>query len=1158
MREFLLQGRLFRRRLSFILFLCIVLPGLVARPQPEAPSLHSIVNISGQHIPVSQVLRSIRKQTGLNFFYSNQLFNDKEKINLDFRNAHLDEVLDYLFRGRNIGYELRGNRVLLNEKQAPAKVVADPQPGMPEKKTMDTTVKGQVMDPEGKPLMGATVMVKGRATGGVMTDEFGIFSIRAGVGEILSVSMVGMQVEEIAAPAKGTLKVTLKVKTDKMNEAVVVGYGQQRKISVTGSVASVDMNDMRMPVRNLTNALAGKVAGVISVQTSGEPGYDNSNFTIRGIGTFMGSTAPLVIVDGVQREDVNSTYAGAYNNIDPEDIASISLLKDASATAVYGAKAANGVLIITTKRGVAGKPRVSAKVESGVSGLTKVPKMLDGVNYMKLFNEARINDGNNAQYSEETIQKTASGLDPYLYPNVNWLKSIYKNWAPYYNANVNVTGGGEAMRYFLSASFYDQDGSYKVSKLNNYDPNLNFKRYDFRSNVDVNISKTTLLSLNLDAMLVNSRYPGVSAAGIWYAAYATSPVAFPIRYPDGKWAGPENNGGINPYNALQNSGYSTEFRPSVQSVITLTQKLDVLTKGLSATGRFSFDSYNETDINRKGTNELWYTNSRDEKGNLVFTTPSRNGSTYLDYNTSTSAERTMYLEANLSYNRSFGDHNVGGLLVYNQRNRVKASEGDVIKALPYRNMAIAGRATYAYKDKYLAEFNAGYTGSENFAPGHRWGFFPSVSAGWVISKEDFFDPLAKTFSLLKIRASRGKVGNDNIGTNNRFGYQTQFGQGGTTAYGPNPTERTGVTEYVIGTENLTWELSTKTDIGLEIGLLNKINIVLDAFQDRRKDILIPRQAISSIVGYDGYNYTAGINVNTHVFANMGEMDNKGIDGSVEYNDKYGKDVTLRLFGNFTYARNKIIFADDPKRKYPWLQQAGHRFGEFQGYISEGLFKDQDDVNGSPAQSFSSAVNPGDIKYRDLDKDGTVNAYDYTYLGKSAFPSWSYGAGFTVGYKKIDLSLFFQGVADVGIMANGSGISGSNGSAAGVGVIPFAGIGQLQANVLSNVLSRWTTDNPRQNVDYPRLNFGTPTSNNYVNSTWWLKSGSYIRLKQASIGYTIYNAGTKKTGLASLYVYGAGTNLLTFSKFKLWDVELGSAGATYPPVRTLVIGLRAQF
>jgi TonB-linked SusC/RagA family outer membrane protein len=1131
-----------------------MIPGLDARPQPVAPDLHSIVNISGENMSVSQVLRSIRKQTGLSFFYSNQLLNDKEKVSLHFRKARLDEVLDYLFKGRNIGYELRGNRVLLNEKPTPAKVAAESPTTQKTKDTVD--VKGQVMDSEGKPLLGASVMIKGQIARGVMTDEFGIFSIKASAGDILLVSMVGMQPEEIAVPAKGTIKVTLKIRTDKMYETVVVGYGRQKKISVTGSVASVDMNDMRMPVRNLTNALAGKVAGIISVQSSGEPGYDNSTFTIRGIGTFAGSVSPLIIVDGVQREDVNSTYAGAYNNIDPEDIASISLLKDASATAVYGAKAANGVLIITTKRGVAGKPRISGKVESGVSGLTKMPKMLDAVNYMKLYNEAKINDGGTAQYSNETIQKTASGLDPYLYPNVNWLKSMYKDWAPYYNANVNVTGGGDAMRYFLSASFYDQDGSYKVSKLNGYNPNLNFKRYDFRSNVDVNISKTTLLSLNLDAMLVNSRYPGVSAASIWYSAYATNPLVFPIKYPGNKWAGPVNNGGVNPYNNLQNSGYSTEFRPTIQSVITLAQKLDVITKGLSATGRFSFDSYNETDINRTGYNDLWYAGGRDGEGNLIFT-QTRTGSTYLGYGTSTSAERTMYLEGNISYNRSFGDHSIGGLLVYNMRNRIVASAGDVIHSLPYRNQATAGRVTYSYKDKYLAEFNGGYTGSENFAPGHRWGFFPSVSAGWVISKESFFDELASTFNLLKIRASRGRVGNDNIGTSNRFGYLTQIGGGGTTAFGTNPTYYSGVSEQVAGTENLTWELSTKTDIGLEVGLLNKVNIVVDVFQDRRKDILIPRQSISSIVGYDGFNYASGTSGVT-VISNIGEMNNKGIDGSVEYNDKFGKNVTLRVFGNFTYARNRIVFADEPARKYKYQRMTGTKFQEFTGYVAEGLFKDQQDINGSPSQTFSLAVHPGDIKYSDMNKDGVVDGYDWKYTGKSAFPSWSYGAGFTVGYKKIDLSLFFQGVADVAIMANGSAISLPGAGSAGVGVVPFTGIGQYPANVLSNVLNRWTPSNPSQNVDYPRLGIATTTSNNYLGSTWWLKDGSYIRLKQASIGYTIYNAGTKKTGLASLYVYGAGTNLLTFSKFKLWDVELGSSGATYPPVRTLVIGLRAQF
>ena len=1160
MRESLQKSHCFLRRLFLLPLLCscILLLRFTADAQAGQASLQSPVSISGDNIQIAQLLKTIKKQTGLTPFYSNQLLNDKEKVSLHFQHATLDEVLAYLFRDKNIGYEVHGNRLLLNEKAAPVKTSSGVSPLMQDKKASDTgRIKGQIMDVDGKPLGNATVIVKGSTSRVTTTDELGIFSINARPGEVLSVSMVGMQTADVAVPSKGVINVTLKVKSDAMNEAVVVGYGQQRKITVTGSIATVNMEDMQMPVRNLTDALAGKVAGVISVQSSGEPGYDNSTFTIRGIGTFTGSVSPLIIVDGVQREDVNSTYAGAYNNIDPEDIASISLLKDASATAVYGAKAANGVLIITTKRGVAGKPKIMAKFESGASGLTKMPQMADGITYMKLYNEARTNTGQSAVYSDETIQKTASKLDPYLYPNVDWLHSIYKNWAPYYNGNVNVSGGGEATRYFLSMSFYDQDGSYKVSNISGYNPNLNFKRYDFRSNVDVNVSKTTLLSLNLDAMLVSSRYPGISAASVWYDAFSTNPIAFPIKYPGGKWAGPVNNGGVNPYNELQNSGYTTEFHPTVQSVLTLNQKLDVVTRGLSAMGRFSFDSYNETDINRPGTDDLWYAGSRDGEGNLVYT-QTRTGSTFLGYLTSTSAERTMYLEGNVNYNRSFGSHNIGAMVVYNMRNRIVASAGSVTLSIPYRSEASATRFTYSYMDKYLAEFDGGYTGSENFAPGHRWGFFPSVSAGWVISKENFFDPLASTFNLLKLRASRGIVGNDNIGDGSRFGYLTQINTGGTTAFGTSPTYYSGIQANVIGTDNLTWEKSTKTDIGLEIGILKKINIVVDAYQDRRKDILINRQSISSIAGFSGYNYTAGTS-NTAVYANLGEMNNKGIDGSIEYNSNLGRGVTLRLYGNFTYARNKIVFEDEPVRKYPWMKATGTRYGEFYGYSSMGLFKDQQDINASPVQTLNTTVYPGDVKFRDLNGDGSVDAYDEKYLGKSSFPNWSYGTGFSLGYKKFDFSMLFQGITGVGIMANGTAIGVAGAGAAGVGVIPFAGIGQYPASIISDVANRWTESNPSQHVDYPRLSVGaTTTSNNYINSSWWLKDGSFLRVKQASLEYTCTAPTLKNAGIHNLYFYIAGTNLLTFSKFKLWDPELGSNGAGYPPVRTIVAGIRAQF
>ena len=469
--------------LALCAFLLLQQPGVYAQTNPA--SLQTPVTVTGNKISLLQVFRSIKKQTGLTFFYSNQLLDDNEKISLDFKNARLEDVLAYIFKEKNISYEIRGKRLLLNEKQQPVKqAVIVPKTTTDKNTAPENIIKGQVMDADGKALIGVTVMVKGKANNAVATDELGIFTLNAQPGDVLAVSMVGMQTEEVELKDKSILKVTLKNKTDRLNDAVVVGYGKQKKISVTGSVASVNMEDMQTPVRSLTNALAGKVAGVISMASGGgEPGYDNPTFTIRGIGTFTGSVTPLIIVDGVQRDDVNSTYGGAFNNIDPEDIASISLLKDASATAVYGAKGANGVLIITTKRGVAGKPKISAKIETGMNGLTKLPTLLNGVNYMKLYNEAQLNDPSNTSgtvtYSDEVIQKTASGLDPYLYPNVNWINTIYKDWTSMTNANVNVSGGGEAMRYYVSMSFYNQDGQYNVSKINGYNPNLNFKRYDF-------------------------------------------------------------------------------------------------------------------------------------------------------------------------------------------------------------------------------------------------------------------------------------------------------------------------------------------------------------------------------------------------------------------------------------------------------------------------------------------------------------------------------------------------------------------------------------------------------------------------------------------------------------------------------------------------------
>ncbi|MFB6454075.1 TonB-dependent receptor [Chitinophaga sp. Hz27] len=1125
------------RSLLLLWLLCCCCCIQAVSAQDSARAARATVTISGNHLSLLQVFTAIKRQTGLTLVYSNQLLNDGEEVSVSFHATPLQEVLSTILKDRNISYVIQHNRIIL-DKKLPA-----PAPAVITQQDEEWQVRGQVLATNGTPVPGATVSVIG-STRGMVTDAMGIFSITVNKNSIVRVAMVGMNTEDVPVNTRRTIKITLTEKVDKLNEVVVVGFGNQRKVTVTGAVSSVNMADMKVPVASLTNALVGKVSGVISMQNSGgEPGYDNPQFTIRGIGTFTGIVTPLIVVDGVQRNDINSTYGGAFNNIDPEDIASISLLKDASATAVYGAKGANGVLIITTKRGIAGTPRVSAKAETGWTGLTKLPQMADGVTYMKLYNEAKTNAGEAPAYSDEVIAKTASGLDPYLYPNVNWIKSIYKDWASMTNANVNVNGGGEAMRYYVSMSFYDQEGQYKVSNQNGYNPNLNFKRYDFRSNVDMNVTKSTLLSLNVASMLVNSHFPGNPAGGIWYAAYATNPISFPISYPGNKWAGPRNNGGANPYNMVQNSGYSTEFKPSVQSVLSLTQHLDALTQGLSAVARFSFDSYGEFDTKRPGTNDLWYAGSRDEAGNLQFER-TRTGDTYLGYGYSASGERVMYLEGNINYNRSFGNHTVGGLLVGSMRNRVIGSADNLKLAIPFRNQSAAARATYSFKDRYLAEVNFGATGSENFDKGKRWGYFPAVSAGWVISKENFFQPYIRKINLLKIRGSYGKTGNDQL-NGDRFGYLTYINGAGGIGFGYSPSWYGGISASTIGTDNLTWEKSAKTDIGLEAGFFNKLNLVVDYFQDHRNSILVLRNSISPIAGYDAA-----------IYANMGEMINKGLDASLEYVDRLGKDVSIRLFGNITYARNKILYADQPKALYPYQQLEGHQNGEYRGYVSLGYFQSQDEIDKSPAQT--RKMYPGDLKYADLNGDGKIDANDMTFLGKSNFPVWSYGYGFTLTYKKLELSTVFAGVADVGIMANGSEIAFGDAGAGGVGVVPFAGMGQYSASILTDVSNRWTTEHPDPNAHYPRLTIASLSDNNYQNSTHWLRDGSFMRLKQATLSYSLITPDMKKKGISNITFYATGTNLLTFTKFKLWDPELGANGAKYPFAKTITVGVRAQF
>lgn len=1085
------------------------------------------------HVKLPDALTTIAGRMNVKFYYAGTPLIKESVVSVKADNKVLREVLGDLLRPLGLGFDAEGNQIYIAKQPAPEKkVVVVPMVDQEQ----PVPVKGQIWDTKGQALIGVTIVNK--STGkNTQSDELGTFTIPAKTGDTLHFTMMGMIPEDVAVKGKQALKITMDFSVSKMNELIVVGYGTQKKISVTGAVTTVKVDQLKTPSRSLANSLGGRVAGVLMQQSRGEPGYDEPNtFNIRGVSTFTGNPSPMVLVDGVQRDD----QASSWSNIDPEDIESVSFLKDASATAVYGARGANGVVLITTKRGVAGKPRIAAKVETGINGLTQTPKFVDGATWMTLYNEALGKE----QFSADQIEKTRSHVDPYLYPDINWVDAMYKDWSPPgANVNLSANGGGAFARYYVSGSYFNQKGNYRMNPDNPYNSNVGYNRFDFRSNIDMSLTKTTTLGLSLGAMLVNANYPGISAQDVWYNAMMQPPTLFPIRYPDGKWAGPITNQGVNPVNALQNSGYSREFKPTMQSVFSLNQKLDGITEGLSATARFSFDSYSETDLRRTKNIDTWQAYRRDAQGNLVYI-QTNYGDNFMGFSSGTSdVQRTMYLETNISYDHLFdGKHRVGGLLLYNMREKTDGSASNAIGGIPYRNQGLAARATYGYKDKYLAEVNMGATGSENFEQGRRFGVFPSVSAGWVISQEDFFANLKQAISMLKIRGSWGKVGNDRIGYGDRFPYITSYAGGGGISFGYTPSFYGGIYQNKIGVQGLSWEVATKRNLGIDLELFSKLNLTVDVFKERREKILISRASLPGFLG------------NTApVYANLGIMDNKGIDGSLDYTDKIGA-LKVNVYGTFTYATNKIINNDEPVPLYPWLSNVGQQYGQLRGLIAEGLFTDDGDISKHATQKFG-AVRPGDIKYKDINGDNVIDANDMVPIGNTSSPKIMYGAGLALDFHGFHLEGFFQGAAQVDIMLIGSTGALDNRAR---GIVPFMG-GLTSANLYTEVTNRWTVDNPRQDVIYPRLSIASPGDNNYQYSTWWLRHADYVRLKNVQFGYSFRPETLKRLGLQTLYVYTAGQNLLTFSKFKMWDPELNQANGTgYPPLRSINFGIKTNF
>jgi len=1108
-------------KLSFILVIITIL-------QTNAASFAQKITISEKNAPLEKILKEIRKQSGYDFFYNAKMIKRANPVNINLYNVNLEEALQTSFKGQPFVYYIENRTIMVK----PAKISfseSDP-----------IKVTGVITDEKGLFLPGATIKIKGTNKATVTNSE-GKFTIAAEVKDVLVISFTGFNNKEVTVTDASFLTIKLDEKHDALNEVVVVAFGQQKKVSVVGAITTIKPEELKNPTSQLTSGFGGRLAGVITSQPSGEPG-SGAQFWIRGVATY-GGTGALIFLNGIE------ISAGDLNSIDPANIESFSILKDASSTALYGARGANGVILVETKHGkILDKPKISALIENSITSATKMVKFADGVSYMNLYNEALKNDNplNLDRYSQEKINGTANGLNPYVYPNVDWYDLLFKKYGTSQHANLNVQGGGKFVRYYMGLAYYKDQGVLNNGLISNFKNNIDNSRYNFVNNINVNVTKTTELELNINADFYQNTGPLNSASSLFQSVMGTNAVDFPAYYPDptGKndhiYFGNKTDGFLaanmrdNPY-ADMVSGYSQSASNTVISTLRGTQKLDAILPGLSFNGLVSFKNWSYSGINRSYSPYYYTLGSAnvDPNGQYIYKLDWINaagGSTTLTQSGSTDGNRNLYLQANLNYNHTFSDvHDVSGMLVFLKSDFNSNSPGsDIAFSLPSRKQGLAGRIAYGYKSRYFAEANLGYTGSENFAAGHRYGFFPAVGLSYVLSNESFFKGIKALdfINQFKLRASYGLSGNDQIG-GNRFPYLSivnlnSADNGFTTGFNFD-NNRNGIQIKRYPNDNITWEISKKLNIGLDLGVFNGLLLNIDWFREVRNNIYQQRNTIPATVGV----------VSALPYVNIGRVLNRGIDATLNYSRTINKDMYISARGTFTYARNKILYKDEPNYSNIGLSNLsaiGLPINTNWGLVAERLFIDDQEVANSPI--YTSATHAGDIKYLDLNRDGKIDDNDKIAMGYPSVPEIVYGCGFNIGYKKVDIGVFFQGTAHVSNFIGG-----------------FRPFGRNQANVLADIAnSHWSVNNQDLYAFYPRLTASETAPSNEQNSSWWIRDFSYIRLKQAEIGYT-----PKKF----VRIYLRGLNLLTFSKFKMWDPEQGGGnGLGYPPQRIYNIG--AQF
>ncbi|TKG95233.1 SusC/RagA family TonB-linked outer membrane protein [Puteibacter caeruleilacunae] len=1103
-------------------------------------SQNSRVSLNFNKGSIQSVIQEIENQADYLFVYNSREIDMDRKVTIKVNQRTVKDVLQEIFKDSGVDYVIEGTNIVLKRRLITAQ------------QSSGKIVTGKVTDTGGQALPGVTITVLGE-TRGVITDIDGKFEI-SGINpsDKLVFSFIGMESQIVDVGSETKFKIKLKEKAEQLDDVTVVAFGKQKKESVLASVTTVNPGELKVPSSNLTTALAGRMAGIISYQRSGEPGQDNAEFFVRGVTTFGYKKDPLILIDGVELS------AQDLARMQPDDIQSFSIMKDATATALYGARGANGVILVTTKEGKEGKARVSVRLENSFSTPTKDVKLADPLTYMRLHNEAvKTRDPLGVlPYSYDQIDQTELGAHPLKYPATDWQKMLFKDYTTNQRLNFNISGGGKVARYYIAGTASKDNGILKVDNKNNFNNNIDLRRYLVRSNININITKSTEAVVRLHATLDDYKGPIDGGTGVYNKVMRTNPVLFPAYYPADKdniytnhilFGNYEDANYINPY-ADMVKGYKDYSKTLVLAQFELKQDLKFITEGLSARMLASSNRYSYYDVSRYYNPYYYQIGAYDKKtGEYSLTQLNKDeGTEYLEYKPGgKDITSTSYLEAAVQYDRTFAEkHGVSGLLVYTLREQENANAGNLQKSLPYRNQGLSGRFTYSYDSRYFLEFNFGYNGSERFSDNERFGFFPSAGFGWILSNEKFFEPYTNVVSKLKFKATHGLVGNDAIGSaDDRFYYLSNVEMNeGSKGYrfGTNfDYNKTGVSISRYADDNITWETAKKTNVGIELGLFEKLELQVDAFREHRTNILMDRASIPATMG-----------LQAPVRANVGEALGKGVDLSLDYQLSLNQNFWLTARANFTYATSEFKVKEEVDYSAtPWLSAIGQNLHQQWGFVAERLFVDDEEAANSPEQIDDYGA--GDIKYKDLNNDGKITNLDKAPIGYPTTPEIVYGFGFSMGYKNFDFSCFFQGLARESFWIDAAGTA------------PFVDVDGDNNVISNNALmqawadNHWTEETRDIYALWPRLSNDIVPNNNQ-RSTWFMRDGSFLRLKSAEFGYSIPKQKISKIGVDQCRIYLSGTNLLTFSKFKLWDPEMGSNGFGYPIQRVFNLGLQVSF